>query len=207
MKRIGIMGGSFNPIHNGHIEIAREVLDELRLDKLIFIPVGNHPFVKSNMADAKDRFNMVKLAIDSEEYFEVCDIEIKRRGFSYTVDTLRELKSTYSDSEFFFITGADILGELGLWKDITEIFKLCQFVVVFRPIYAFSSFYNMIDKVEKEYGIKLCVVEVLGNDVSSTRIRDMVRNREVIAKMVHPEVEKYIIRKKIYRDMESDDIC
>ena len=207
MKRIGVMGGSFNPIHNGHIEIAREAAKQLRLDKVLFIPVGNHPFAKTNMADDKDRYNMVKLSVDREELFEACDIEISRKGFSYTVDTLRELKDIYSDSELFFIVGADILEELGMWKDVSEIFKLCKFVVVYRPIYAFAAFYSMIEKVEKEYDVKIEVVEVPGNYISSTAIREMANRREVIAEYVADEVEKYILNKKLFIEKESDDIC
>ena len=205
-KKIGIIGGSFNPIHNGHINLAKNILEQYKLDKLLLIPVGSHPFRKGDMASAKDRYNMVKLCTDKVDGLEVSDIEIKRTGFSYTVDTLRELKKIYPDATLYLIVGGDILFEITQWKDFKEIFSLCTFVAVFRPGYNFKTFYNQIDKLQNEYGAKIDTVTVPEIDISSTELRNMVRAKKVIGEYVPPEVEEYILKKKLYISDNGDSV-
>jgi len=133
-QKIGILGGTFNPIHIGHLLIAQDAMEQARLDRVVFIPAAS-PAHKSatGLAPARCRLQMVKLAIRGNDRFTVDDIEIRRGGKSYAVDTVTELKRRWPRSELFFIIGADSLQELHLWCDIGRLAELCTFVTVARP--------------------------------------------------------------------------
>jgi len=133
--RIGILGGTFDPIHKGHVYLAEKVYQKLGLDTVIFIPAYTPPHKKGiKVTPARHRYKMLKLALSAHKEFKISDMEIKRKGRSYSVDTLRRLKRRYgAKAEFFFITGSDALKEIDKWKNLEEILKLCKFVVVERP--------------------------------------------------------------------------
>ena len=133
---IGLLGGTFNPVHIGHLILAEEAREKLKLDKIIFIPTALPPH-KDNLdiAPADKRLKMLKLAISGNKYFAVSDIEIKRQGRYYTIDTLNELKRKYSRDELYFIIGSDLLKYLNEWKDLHEIIKMVKFVCARRPGY------------------------------------------------------------------------
>jgi nicotinate-nucleotide adenylyltransferase len=191
MKRIGVFGGTFNPIHNGHITIAEAALKSLKLDKIIFVP-SNIPPHKSNgdIAKPRDRLNMVKLATEYNEDFEVSDLEIKRKGMSYTIDTIRELKNRFSDDdEFYFVIGSDSIPELKKWKDINNLLKIIKFVVVNRPGYSFKGI--------PEGALK---IEIEGIGISSSKIRKLLKDKKSIRSLVPEAVEKYIIKKNLYEN-------
>src|SRR5579862_7291363 len=134
--RIGILGGTFNPIHLGHLLIAQDAIEQLRLDRVKFIPSATPPHKSvDKLASEKDRVRMIRLAIRGNARFEVDDIEIKRGGKSYSVDTLMELRQQDPRAKFYFIIGADSLRELHLWRDVGRLVKLCTFVTVPRPGY------------------------------------------------------------------------
>ena len=127
--RIGIMGGSFDPIHYGHLVLAEEVRSQFELEKILFIPNGIAPHKRGRLTDSEDRLQMTQLATADNAYFEVSRFEIDREEVSYTVDTLRYLKKTMGeDIDLYFITGADALLDLNLWKSFEEVLKLCTFV-------------------------------------------------------------------------------
>lgn len=129
--KIGLFGGSFNPIHKGHIKIAKEALEFLNLDKIIFIPCQKNPFKKDiDYVDGVHRFNMIKLVL--EDKMEISDFEIKRKGNSYSIDTIKYFKNIYKNDELFFIIGSDNLTKLPKWKNISEISKLAKLVVFKR---------------------------------------------------------------------------
>lgn len=143
--RLGLLGGTFNPVHNGHLAIARHTREALAFDRILFIPTGDPPH-KPDMAlaPAKDRYEMVRLAIESDRTLAVSDIEIRREGKSYTVDTIRVLREQYgTDAEFFFIIGIDAFLEFPSWKNTEELLHSCHFVVVSRPGSTFTPLVHM----------------------------------------------------------------
>ena len=135
--RIGVLGGTFDPIHEGHLALARAAVKQLKLDRLMFVPAFRHPLDRKEnrtVASPEHRFEMTRLAIQGEPKFEVSDCELKRKGISYTVDTLRELRRDFpKPNAIFFVTGGDWGKSLDQWKDIDSIFSLAHFVIAKRP--------------------------------------------------------------------------
>jgi nicotinate-nucleotide adenylyltransferase len=198
MLLVGIMGGTFNPIHNGHLIIANEVLNQMNLDKIFFIPVGRPPHKNiSEIASAQDRFNMVKLAINDNKKFEALDIEVKRTGFTYTIDTLKTLNKLYGNYKFFFIIGYDTLKELHTWKQIDEIHNYCSFVVVNRNSEK-DDILDLITNYRKKYNLDIRFISIPNIDISSSVIRDKLKNQKSIQYYVPSEVEKYIYVNNLY---------
>ena len=190
--RIGLFGGTYNPIHTGHLIVAQDIVRKLKLDKMIFIPCGVPPHkVGYDMLSSEHRYNMVKLAIKDDPEFEVSDIEVKRDGKSYSIDTAMYFKKKYPDARIFFIIGADILPALHTWKDIDKLINECEFVIMTRPNHKTRA-----AKV-RNVGHFLDVRDV---EVSSTEIRSLIRSGRGIRYMVPREVEKYINEHKIYRN-------
>ncbi|OSM01615.1 nicotinate-nucleotide adenylyltransferase [Magnetofaba australis] len=135
-QRIGLMGGSFDPPHHGHLRAALEAVEALRLDRLLFIPTGAHPFKgESQRMPPQHRLAMTRLAIADEPRFDVSDIEIQRAGTAYTIDTLRDLSQQFPADELILLLGADLLGELHLWKDWRELLEYAHLCVMNRPGY------------------------------------------------------------------------
>jgi len=188
--RIGLLGGTFDPIHSGHLYLARKVLKKLSLDKIIFIPTHLPPHkIDVKITPARHRYNMLRLAIAGNKRFKASDIEIKRRGRSYSVETLRQVRKRYGDStEIFFITGSDSLQELDKWKDLRGILRLCSFVVVKRPSFPIKSL-----------SPTFIALRIDAKDISSTGIRNRVREGSAINKMVPKKVRDYIKRHKLYQ--------
>ena len=197
MKRIGIIGGTFDPIHLAHVNIAKEAKDRLNLDKVIFIPAGSQPLkIDKKVTRASLRFNMEKKAIEGYDGFEVSDNEIKKQGLSYTFETLEHFKK--EDEELFFITGADCLLRLEKWKNVKRIFELCTLVVLTRPGYDERSLYKQKDYIEEKYNGKIVILELEGMDISSTEIRGLVKEGKNISKLVASEVFKLIKNNDLY---------
>lgn len=201
MTRFGIMGGTFDPIHFGHLVIANEVLDQYKLDKIIFVPTGTPPHKSTEgMSSAYHRYMMVQFATMTNPKFYVSDLETKKRGICYTIDTIRELKKKYSNTDFYFITGTDAVLDLPTWKEPEKILKLCKFIAVNRPGYISDNFDKEINKIIKEYGGSIDIIKVPQLKISSTDIRDRIcYNRSV--KYLLPEiVEQYILKNGLYKN-------
>jgi len=193
MKKIGILGGTFDPLHLGHLVLAEQVKEKLRLDRVIFIPCFTPPHKTCRrLSPAKDRFEMTRLAIQDNPSFSISDMELKRKGISYTVDTLRELKRSYSKSEIYFLTGSDVLDEIHTWKNPEQICELAQVVIARRPGF------DEIDP-ENHFAKKSILVDITGVDLSSTQIRERVKKGRSIKYLVPDVVEAYIKKKKLYR--------
>ncbi len=191
-KKMGILGGTFDPIHMGHLVLAQQVREKLRLGRVMFIPCLVPPHkTRQRLSPAKDRFRMVEMAVEDNPAFCVSDIELKRRGLSYTVDTLRLLKNSHPDAELHFLTGSDVLGEIHTWKDPEEIHRLAKMVIAVRP--GFDS----IDS-KNPFAKRSMLVEITGVDISSSRIRQKVKKGQSIKYLVPPKVEEYILKKKLY---------
>jgi len=199
-KKIGVMGGTFDPIHNGHLAIAGLVKEKLALDEVVFIPDNIPPHkLAQHWSPAQDRYKMTELGIQGKAGFVISDLELKRAGISYTYDTLKYLRDSYGDEDdFYFIVGADSLVQLHTWHKAKELVKLCTYVAVTRP--GFAS--DMADTLEdfKKQGIEnVVMVETPEFPVSSTQIRNLVRAGKPIAELVPKAVAEYIRQTDLYR--------
>jgi nicotinate-nucleotide adenylyltransferase len=200
-QKIGIMGGTFDPIHYGHLVTAEAARDEFNLDKVVFVPSGNPPHKKDKpISPGTDRFLMTVLATSNNPYFEVSDMELKREGYTYTVDTLRDFIEIYGGgAHLYFITGADAVMEIITWKDVSTILKLCRIVSAYRPGSDINKFRSMVGELERVYRSKVHLIEVPALAISSTEIRRRVSNNITIKYLLPGKVEKYIQQKGLYR--------
>lgn len=196
--RIGILGGTFDPIHYAHLATVEFIRGKYNLDKVIFIPSGNPPHKFWNITDKKHRYEMVVLATVKNENFVVSDMEIKKVGKTYTIDTLRELKKTYPTCELFFITGADAICDIEAWKDVAENFKLATFIAATRPGISLLRAQDYIEKLENKYNAKIIDVYVPSLDISSTYIRDQLNLGKSVRYLIPENVEAYIKEKGLY---------
>jgi len=203
MQKIAIFGGTFNPIHNGHIHLAKQFALLLGVKKMILIPALMPPHKQAkNLASAKDRLEMCRLAA-AENLFEVSDIEIKRQDLSYTSDTLRELKQTYPDSELYFITGEDMFLTLTHWHEAQTIFELATLCAAPRSN---SGLEKLLDyaKILQRYSAKTIIENIDYLPISSTMVRNAVKNGKNIAGLVPPVVADYIIENNLYLEQENE---
>jgi nicotinate-nucleotide adenylyltransferase len=191
-KKLGILGGTFDPIHMGHLVLAEQVWEKLQLERVIFIPCASPPHkTEHKLSSAIHRFEMTKLALEGNSHFSVSDIELKKEGLSYTVETLRRLKELREDAEIYFLTGSDVLDEITTWKDPEEIYRLATIVIGVRP--GFGQF-----DPEDHFAKKSVIVRITGVDVSSTQIREKVAKGESIRYLVPSKVEEYIKKENLY---------
>lgn len=201
-KKVGILGGTFNPIHMGHLIMAEEVYKRHNLSKVIFIPayIPPHKFVK-DLANANQRYQMVKHAINENSNFEVSNLEIKREGKSFTIDTVQEIMHHYGeDSDIFLIMGADSLNELELWKDIKKLSQLCHFVIVNRPGYKTEPSARLVEIIgsDKELDMERLRLTIEPVGISSTDIRERINDGVEIKNLVPECVEAYIKEHGLY---------
>lgn len=200
MKRYGIMGGTFNPIHLAHLYIAYEAKEQLNLDKIIFMPTGNPPHKKDNkIIDVKYRYDMVKKAIEGYEGFVISDYEINKEGYSYTYETLQYLKDKYNKCEIYFISGGDSLMDIEKWRNPEIILKNCTFVAFNRGIYTKEVLNEQKKKLEDKYKCKITLLDVVDMDISSSIIRKRLQDGKRIDFFVSKEVEEYIEENELYR--------
>ena len=197
-RKTGILGGSFNPPHLGHLTMALDVLERHGLDRVVFIPAATPPHKMNQcLADAENRMAMVRLAIADEPRFEVSDEEIRRGGVSYTVDTLRHFRDANPGDELFLIIGGDTLRELHTWKDTTEILAMARVITVFRPGVDAATLRPSLPEPWPE---RLMADVMTGHPlgISSTDIRRRVSGGLSIRYLVPQAVERYIREKKLY---------
>lgn len=198
---IGIMGGTFNPIHNGHLLICEFIREEFGLEKVLFVPARTPPHKGSEgIAPASDRIEMVRLAAAGNRYFEVSDIEMKRQGASYTVDTLNDLAEIYgSDARLALIIGADSLMQFRTWKRYEEIITAADILVARRPDTEDRKLELAIANLTDGLNARIAVSEAIPHDFSSTEIRRRVREGLSIKYMVPERVEEYILETGLYK--------
>lgn len=200
--RYAIMGGTFDPIHFGHLAAAEAVKEELHCDKVLFIPSGNPPHKKMRtLTDVKHRFTMTAMAVSSNPDFELSNIEISRTGYTYTLDTVKQLLDFYNNNvELIFITGADAILEVETWYKVEELLKLCSFVAVNRPGYEKSKLEQKLQYLQSKYNSRLYSIDVPGLNISSTDIRNRVKEGRSIKYLVPEEIEKYIYKYELYKE-------
>lgn len=204
--KIGLFGGTFNPIHYGHLRGAEEVREIFSLDKIIFIPSGIPPLKGSEVIEGIHRYNMVKLAVENNPYFEVSDYEIKLKEPSYTVNTLDHFKKLYRDHTLFFIIGVDALLDIPRWYKPRELLKKVDFIVMERPNFDIKKIdFTVEDESEGVFRIlnserRLFYVKVSPNHLSSTYLRDLVRRRKSLRYLTPDRVIDYINTHNLYRE-------
>ncbi|GBG95629.1 nicotinic acid mononucleotide adenylyltransferase [Ligilactobacillus salitolerans] len=188
-KRVGLLGGTFNPLHNGHLIVAQQVLSQLGLEKIVFLPDNLPPHVDHKDAlPAKQRLEMVRLGITGNEKFELDTTEIERGGVSYTVDTIKDLQARHPDTDYYFIIGGDMVEYLPKWYQIDQLVRMVKFVGVKRTGARTQSQYPLL------------WVDVPTIDISSTLIREKVQQGCSIKYLVPSAVEDYIKEEGLYRD-------
>jgi len=194
--RVALFGGTFNPIHIGHLIMAQYVLNFSQVQKVIFVPNGHPPHKIEDVADASDRFEMVKISIEDNPYFDISDFEIKKSGPSWTIDTLKYFSSIYE--RVCFIIGSDNLSEIVNWYKAEEILRRYPLIVLPRER-DLCPIKKKIEKLSSKYAQEITLIQMPIVDISSTEIRKLIRQNKSIRYMVHPKVEEYIKRKELYR--------
>lgn len=197
-RKTAMFGGSFNPIHNGHILLANACKEQLSLDRIIIIPTGVTPNKdNSQMISTLHRLNMCRIACKPYSHLEVSDIEINREGKSYTKDTLKALKSLYPDDELYLIVGADMFLSFLLWKNYEEIFSLATIIGCPRDENSCAELLSFSEKL-REFGAKSIILKNPVMTVSSTKIRRKLKNKEDVSDLLSDDVFKYIVNNNLY---------
>ncbi len=219
MSSVGLLGGTFNPIHNGHVAIARQAREVLALDRVVLIPTGDPPHKPhENLAAAKDRFEMVRLAIASDPSLSISDVEVRRSGKSYSIDTIRLLQQEYGpEARLFFLIGLDAFLEFPTWRDPATLLTLCSFVVLSRPGLSFQALSGLpfippipqasLLELDAGRSVRLDVpvgaqslicLRLPPNSVSASDIRARIAQGAPTANLLPPVVESYILQHHIY---------
>ena len=190
--RLGILGGTFDPVHLWHLELAEAAKKALNLDRVLFIPAFIPPHKEPRgITDPKLRLEMLNLAIAGRSGFDISTVELQQKEVAYSVDTVGQIKKNYPDAELYFIVGSDAIPELKTWKRIEELFKICNFVIARRPGYSCA---------ESAFIPKSIVLTVDLPDISSRVIRQKLKNRESVAGLIPESVFAFITRYKLYRE-------
>lgn len=196
--KVGFIGGSFNPIHNGHINLALAGKNEFDLDKVIFIPNSINP-IKENKSkvSTEDRVKMVELAIEDHTDFEIDTYEVDKKGISYTIDTVEYLKNKYND--LYFIGGADLIFELHKWKDYEKLLKEVDFIIAGRNPYKSSELEDKVNELNNKYDINISILKNFKMiDLSSSEIRNNILSNNSLK--IPKKVAEYIIKNNLYYD-------
>lgn len=204
--RLGILGGSFNPVHIGHLLLAQTLCDALELSRIIFVPCATPPHKKaSSLLPAKHRLAMLELAIEGIINFEVSDIEIQRGGTSYSIDTVRQLKQLHPNVELYFIVGTDTLKELHTWRKIEELLSLCHIAAAARPGPSTANLTAADIKLPAPWPERLLANIVSSRliDISSSDIRYRLAEGLSVRFMVPQSVEMYILEHRLWTTRNS----
>ncbi len=187
--KLGILGGTFNPIHMGHLILADEVCEKLELDRIVFVPTNLPPHKgDEDVISAKQRKEMLSLAINDNPQLWVSDTEIKRGGLSYTIDTIKEFNRIYPEHELFFIIGSDLFKYLNEWKDLKEIISLVKFVVATRPGYPLKDIPDYIT-----------TIDIRAVDISAFEVRQCIKDGRSFRYLVPEAVREYILKEGLYK--------
>ena len=214
--RIGLFGGTFNPIHLGHLRSAEEIRESFQLQRVVFIPSANPPHKEEkDIISSIHRIKMVNLAIEGNPGFSASDIEIKRPGKSYSIETVDHFNREYgSDSTLFFIIGMDAFADIVTWKDYVDLFSLCNFVVTTRPGYAVTDLESILpskvigdffpvpkeDRFAHISNFSLYFQDISPLDISSSLIREMIKKNKSVQYLLSENVIRYIKLHGLYKD-------
>lgn len=199
--RIGILGGTFNPIHTGHLILAQDALEQFELNRVLFVPCAKPPHKKAaGLLPAEHRLRMIEVALEGDLRFEISPVELQRGGTSYTIDTLRELARLWPRARFYLILGGDSLLELHLWKDVYALLALCEVVTLVRPGHDERPITAETISLRAPWPDRLLKNVWTGHrvEISSSDIRRRVAEGMSIRYLVHPAVEMYIAEHGLY---------
>lgn len=198
MKKYGIMGGTFNPIHLGHLMISEYIRVDFNLDEIIFVPTGNPPH-KNNIVDSNSRYEMTSLAILDNKFFTVSDVEVIKSEISYSIDTVLSLKKDHSGS-FYFIIGSDTLFQLKTWKKLKELSCEVEFICSLRPDYADDKTLDIeLEFLKKNFGTVVHIAKTPQYEISSTDLRDRILSEKSVKYLIPDRVKEYIDKNNLYR--------
>lgn len=203
MKKIGILGGTFNPIHIGHLLLAQYALEQAELDKILLMPSGQSYMKKDiYILPAAERLKLTELSVQGQPCFEVSDMEIRRGGYTYTYETLESLREEHPQDQFYFIIGADCLYSIEKWKKPEKIFAACTILSAVREDMDMERLKEQAAHLKLQYEADIRLLQFPRIDISSSEIRDRVRQGKSIRHMVPFKVEKYILEKQVYNETD-----
>ena len=204
-KRVGIMGGTFDPVHNGHLIIAEMALENFELDEILFVPSGI-PWLKdvSKVLNKKTRVSLTGIAIEDNPHFALSTIEIDREGNSYSYETVEELKKSNPDTDYYFIMGADSLFDLEIWKNPEILMKNCTLLVAVRDDYDQQQMRDRISYLVHKYQAKIELLATPRVDISSTMIRERIAAGKCGRYMLPDPVIEYIKKMQLYQNTETN---
>jgi nicotinate-nucleotide adenylyltransferase len=219
--KIGIFGGTFNPIHNCHLRIAKQVWRRMKLDRVVFVPSGHPPHKPEAMIQApQNRLTLVRLAIADSPYFDLSDQEVSRSGKSYAIETVEAFRQQYPGAEIFFILGVDAFLEIDSWRDVERLIRICHFVVVSRQGFSFQQLEKLKRPIQadtpsllaldrgrirkKEILLKsgktLFLLKLPPCPISSTQVREQLKARQDMKNLLPESVKSYILKNRLYQD-------
>lgn len=199
-RRIGIMGGTFDPVHNAHLALARQAYEQFSLDEIWMLPNGNPPHKRDTRQAAMEcRMQMLRLAIRDIPFLKLCDVEKSGREYHYTYETLRQLNRQYPDTQFYFIMGADSLFDFDGWREPGIISKECILLAAVRDHCSRARIQEKIRDLEARYGTVVHMLDTPNMDVASEDIRKALAEQREITHLVPPAVAEYIRCQKLYR--------
>lgn len=202
MREICLMGGTFDPIHYGHLVVAEEVRQKFKLDRVVFIPAGRPPHkAGQDISEPHHRVNMTLLATASNPYFEVSTLEVERRGLSYTIDTVEAIQRVYEIDRVYFITGADAVLEILTWKEVEKLLSMTTFIAATRPGYDLHNLQGTLHTLPSEIIKKIQPLEVPALSISSSDIRSRVKAGRSIKYLLPEPVEAYIHKNALYHEV------
>ncbi|MBQ4473505.1 MAG: nicotinate-nucleotide adenylyltransferase [Lachnospiraceae bacterium] len=203
--RIGIMGGTFNPIHLGHLILAENAYRQLDLDVVWFMPSGKPPHKpNTEILPNEDRVHMVELAIEGTPYFELSLLEIDRQGITYTVDTLEYLTKTRPEDQFFFLAGADSLYQFETWREPARILSMCHFAAARRDSVIYADIEAQAAYLREKYQAEVSLINIPEIDISSSNIRERIKSGDTIHFLVPRTVEEYLAEHRSYLEELND---
>ncbi len=201
MKKIGILGGTFDPVHYGHIALAEDEVREAGLHEVVMIPARIQPFKQDReYASGEDRFNMLALAAGKDDHITVSKYELQQESISYTYLTLRHMQEVFGeDTRLYFITGTDSFLKIDTWMNAEELLSNYAYIIGTRPGYRQDEYRNALQRITAAYGTEVISMNKTELDISATQIRQMVAEGKSISDLVPPEVERYIREHGLYR--------
>ncbi len=201
MKRIGILGGTFDPVHYGHIALAEDAVREANLDEVVMIPARIQPFKQDReYASGEDRFNMLALAAGKNDHVTVSRYELEQEGVSYTYLTLRHMQEFFGeDTRLFFITGTDSFLKIDTWRNAEELLTKYSYIIGTRPGYRQDEYREALQRITDTYGTEVISMHKTELEISATQIRELVAAGKPIDDLVPPEVNRYIEEHGLYR--------
>ena len=202
MKRIGSFGGTFDPVHLGHINLAKDAKQQAGLDKVIFIPAKLQPFkLDKKITSGEDRFTMLSEAVRGIEGLEVSSYELDTEGISYTYLTIRAMRESFGkDAKLYFIMGTDSLLKIESWKNSAELLESCSYIVGTRPGYKQEELERCIEKIRRDYNTEVRNINNMQLDISSTEIRRRIDSGVSCSDLIPDSVERYIREHGLYKE-------